>query len=43
MILKVVLESVFTYNFNFFVYFGYPNITFSISAVFEVSGAGAKH
>ena len=43
MTLKVCLESVFTYSFSFVVYLGYRNITFFISAVFEVSSAGAKH
>jgi len=43
MALKVWLESALNYNFNFVAYLGYRNITFSISAVFEVSSAGAKH
>jgi hypothetical protein len=43
MTLQVWLKSVFTYNFNFVAYVGYRNITFYISAVFEVSSADAKH
>ena len=40
----VSLKSVFTYNYNFVAYLGYRNITFfPISAVFEVTSAGAKH
>ena len=41
--LKILLESVYTYTLNFVVYMGFRNTTFSISAVFEVSSAGAKH
>jgi hypothetical protein len=37
------MESAFPYNFNFAVYLVNRKISFFISAVFEVSGAGAKH